>query len=170
MLLLAANRHVNVHIREDVSGPRYCPSLESKLLRFKDKDSHQIWLEPEGLDTVRVLLLLENRCHRGKASTSGLKNPSVLCADNSSYYVEYGVSERHQYDSPSRLTAGSCEDHRRSGERGHHATRLWCRVRSMRCARTPPCQLAFQCPAWLCCVSGLCMVSTRDPCPEDMTT
>ena len=36
------------------AGPRYCPSLEDKVVRFKDKESHQTFLEPEGLSTDSV--------------------------------------------------------------------------------------------------------------------
>jgi tRNA uridine 5-carboxymethylaminomethyl modification enzyme len=37
-------------------GPRYCPSIEDKIVKFADKERHQIFLEPEGLDTADVYL------------------------------------------------------------------------------------------------------------------
>ncbi len=40
----------------DSKGPRYCPSIEDKIVRFKDKESHQIFLEPEGIETPEIYI------------------------------------------------------------------------------------------------------------------
>ncbi|HEX8162157.1 MAG TPA: tRNA uridine-5-carboxymethylaminomethyl(34) synthesis enzyme MnmG [Pyrinomonadaceae bacterium] len=62
------NEDVHQHIRHNISesplysgqikgvGPRYCPSIEDKVVKFPEKNRHQLFLEPEGLDTSEVYL------------------------------------------------------------------------------------------------------------------
>jgi tRNA uridine 5-carboxymethylaminomethyl modification enzyme len=40
----------------EAKGPRYCPAIEDKIVRFKDKESHQVFLEPEGRDVPELYL------------------------------------------------------------------------------------------------------------------
>lgn len=53
--IIRANLDKSIHIRETVKGPRYCPSLESKIIRFGHKPRHLIWLEPEGLEPNKII-------------------------------------------------------------------------------------------------------------------
>ncbi|KAI1183331.1 mitochondrial translation optimization protein [Nemania serpens] len=49
--IVRANLDKTIHIRETVKGPRYCPSLEAKIVKFGDKERHIVWLEPEGFSS-----------------------------------------------------------------------------------------------------------------------
>jgi len=54
--LIRASLHLSPMYSGQIEGvgPRYCPSIEDKVVRFADKDSHQIFVEPEGLDTHEI--------------------------------------------------------------------------------------------------------------------
>ncbi|MBC7139594.1 MAG: tRNA uridine-5-carboxymethylaminomethyl(34) synthesis enzyme MnmG [Defluviimonas sp.] len=73
-------------------GPRYCPSIEDKVVRFADKASHQVFLEPEGLDDPTVYpngistSLPEDVQHDYVRSMAGLENVTIL---QPGYAIEY---------------------------------------------------------------------------------
>jgi len=76
----------------DSVGPRYCPSIEDKVVRFKDRASHQIFLEPEGLDDDTVYpngistSLPEDVQHAFLKTIAGLENVHVK---RPGYAIEY---------------------------------------------------------------------------------
>ncbi|GIO23988.1 tRNA uridine-5-carboxymethylaminomethyl(34) synthesis enzyme MnmG [Oceanobacillus sp. J11TS1] len=74
------------------TGPRYCPSIEDKIVRFNDKPRHQIFLEPEGRNTEEVYVqglstsLPESIQHKMVKSIPGLENAEIMRAG---YAIEY---------------------------------------------------------------------------------
>ncbi|MBD8071240.1 tRNA uridine-5-carboxymethylaminomethyl(34) synthesis enzyme MnmG [Bacillus sp. PS06] len=74
------------------TGPRYCPSIEDKVVRFSDKPRHQIFLEPEGRNTQEVYVqglstsLPEEVQHKILASIPGLEKVQLMRAG---YAIEY---------------------------------------------------------------------------------
>lgn len=80
-------------------GPRYCPSIEDKIVRFQDKPSHHIFLEPEGYDTNIVYVngfstsLPEEIQQEGLRTIPGLEHVNML---RPGYAVEYDFFPPHQ--------------------------------------------------------------------------
>lgn len=81
------------------TGPRYCPSIEDKVTRFADKDSHQTFLEPEGLNTDLIYLqgistsLPEDVQYEFLRTIPGLENVKIV---RPGYAVEYDFVEPTQ--------------------------------------------------------------------------
>lgn len=80
-------------------GARYCPSIEDKIVRFADKERHQIFLEPEGLNTEEVYVqglsssLPEDVQMDVLHSVVGLENAQMM---RTGYAIEYDVVVPHQ--------------------------------------------------------------------------
>jgi tRNA uridine 5-carboxymethylaminomethyl modification enzyme len=92
-------------------GPRYCPSLEDKIMRFPDRERHQIYLEPEGVDVNEIYVngfsmsLPRHVQEHLVRALPGLESASILRAG---YAVEYDFIQ------PTELKS-SLETHRVSG-------------------------------------------------------
>jgi tRNA uridine 5-carboxymethylaminomethyl modification enzyme len=83
-------------------GPRYCPSIEDKVVRFADRDRHQLFLEPEGLDTDLIYVnglstsLPEEVQDRFVRAIPGLEDVTMVRAG---YAIEYDYVDPTELDS-----------------------------------------------------------------------
>ena len=81
------------------TGPRYCPSIEDKVVRFADKSRHQVFLEPEGLYTNEMYVggmsssLPEDVQHAMYSSVPGLEHAKIV---RNAYAIEYDCIDARQ--------------------------------------------------------------------------
>ncbi|WP_417847211.1 tRNA uridine-5-carboxymethylaminomethyl(34) synthesis enzyme MnmG [Thalassoglobus sp.] len=112
--LTATNQHVHDVIKANLhrapmysgqissTGPRYCPSVEDKVVRFADKSSHQIFLEPEGRNTLEIYCngistsLPRDVQDEMVRSIAGLENAEIM---------RYGYAVEYDFAPPTQLFA-----------------------------------------------------------------
>ncbi len=81
------------------TGPRYCPSIEDKVVKFADKDRHQVFIEPEGLNTFEMYIggmsssLPEDVQYAMYRTVPGLENVRIV---RNAYAIEYDCIDARQ--------------------------------------------------------------------------
>ena len=81
------------------TGPRYCPSIEDKVVKFSDKDRHQVFLEPEGLETNEMYIggmsssLPEDVQYAMYRTVPGLEHVKIV---RNAYAIEYDCMDARQ--------------------------------------------------------------------------
>ena len=81
------------------TGPRYCPSIEDKVVKFADKDRHQVFIEPEGLETNEMYIggmsssLPEDVQYAMYRTVPGLENVKIV---RNAYAIEYDCIDARQ--------------------------------------------------------------------------
>ena len=81
------------------TGPRYCPSIEDKVVKFSDKNRHQVFIEPEGLETNEMYVggmsssLPEDVQYAMYRSVPGLENAKIV---RNAYAIEYDCIDARQ--------------------------------------------------------------------------
>lgn len=81
------------------TGPRYCPSIEDKVVKFADKDRHQVFIEPEGIDTNEMYIggmsssLPEDVQYAMYRTVPGLENVKIV---RNAYAIEYDCIDARQ--------------------------------------------------------------------------
>ena len=81
------------------TGPRYCPSIEDKVVKFSDKDRHQVFIEPEGMNTFEMYIggmsssLPEDVQYAMYRTVPGLENVRIV---RNAYAIEYDCIDARQ--------------------------------------------------------------------------
>lgn len=84
------------------TGPRYCPSIEDKVVKFADKNRHQVFIEPEGIDTTEMYVggmsssLPEDVQYEMYRSVPGLEHAKIV---RNAYAIEYDCIDARQLKS-----------------------------------------------------------------------